>query len=151
MCTATRQRKRASWFSFFNLLTRALLACTAPASKVLNRQPRNVYEPMPVSKWDIYEYLGKLKDNIDEMRGKHKSNKVRQFICDFKELHSLNEVSIITMYNEFCAAHSEVQMKDTYFKTICEKKWETHPVVNIVDGKKVRTIMINLNKEKRKS
>jgi hypothetical protein len=34
VCTATRQRKRASWFSFFNLLTRALLACTAPDSKV---------------------------------------------------------------------------------------------------------------------
>jgi hypothetical protein len=106
---------------------------------------------MPVSKWDIYEYLEAQKDAIDEEAGKHKSNKVRQFIRDLKQQHSLNEVAIATMYSEFCAAHPEVPMKDTYFKTICEKTWETHAIVHTVDGKKVRTNMINLNKEKRKS
>ena len=111
-----------------------------------------VYKHMcPVSKWEIYEYLEAQKDAIDAEASKHKSNKVRQFIRDFKQQHALNEAAVDTMYAEFCGAHPEVPMKDTYFRTICEKTWETHVVTHLVDGKNVRTVMINLNKEKRKT
>jgi len=105
---------------------------------------------MPVLKWEIYEYLEAQKDEIDEREGKHKSNKVRQFIRDFKQQHALNEAAIGTMYSEFCAAHPDVPMKDTYFKTICEKTWETAARISVVNGKNVRVNMILLNKEKKK-
>lgn len=96
----------------------------------------------PISKWEIYEYLEPLKEAIDARNSSHKSNKVRQFIRELCEKHSITQAPVDTLFIEFCEACPDIDMKDTYFKTICEKTWETFRVN--------RKLMINLKKEKRK-
>ena len=96
----------------------------------------------PVSKWEIYEYLEPLKDAIDDIKSKQKSHMVRLFIKEFCAKHQIKEVKIETMFREFCDSHPDVPMKDTYFRTICEKTWEIKTVN--------RKPMINLAKQKKK-